>query len=149
MNGHFLPIFYDPSKRRWKTFLTTISIVFGLLSIIGYIFTRDFFTTDFITLSPAIVTTQNTLQTQQSTDFVKFNQLKNDVNNIALFQKTSNTLDFKVYENHRYQRMAFYNSWDSDSFKSLEKNIQDIDILITEWLQVKNQQGGDSISRSN
>ena len=71
-----------------------------------------------------------------------FLDLKERIKNVSFIDGFTAKKPNPVVRNQRTQIMAYYVNWDENSLASLKQNINNIDVLIPEWLHIKDSQGG-------
>jgi peptidoglycan-N-acetylglucosamine deacetylase len=118
-------IFFAPSKKRKRSFYF-VSVAFFL-----------FFISCLALTTWSILSISNPLSTAQVDNFSQQLPAGND-SGFSAFQPGNPSLEKKIGTNNdsTYKRMAFFVNWDEKSFLSLQKNIQNIDVLIPEWLHL-------------
>ncbi len=138
------PIFYDPRGIRWKrlrwgSIVVVVFTTFMAAILIASILINPVL--DLLHLQSSSLLPQKKHLTRSVVEntgqFGKkyldarnklFHQIKNEA------QKT--TIAARV--NPQQERVAFFVNWDDASFSSLKQHITDIDVLIPEWLHLKN-----------
>ena len=116
-------IFYDQNKIRWK--YARIFLIFGPL----FVFLFFLIAIASIVIKPEIPAIN---LPEQPIGFSTL--LSNEGNSdLDILDDTNNEKKSKI--------IAYFVNWDDKSFASLEKNARKIDILIPEWLHLKDNQG--------
>jgi len=131
-------------------FLATISLVgFSLGGLVLSILNDNTFFTDSentgVTVNPIedVETDQgilvNTPVSPQNT--LTFLDLKERIKNISFMSGVTTDTPKPATKEQKTQIIAYYVNWDENSLASLKENINYINVLIPEWLHIKDSQG--------
>ncbi|XGB41340.1 MAG: glycosyltransferase [Nodosilinea sp. LVE1205-7] len=135
-----LPVFYDPQSHRWRVFKRSIKILsLGFLTTFGiFLFS--------IGIHPGLpgldLPSIHTSLKSHASIAPHNKTLVNKFKKYTVDQNTYPSGNVNLSESSvETERIGFYVNWDSNSFNSLQENINQLDKLIPEWLHLSTTDG--------
>lgn len=144
------PVFYDPHNKRWKKFKNTLSIlgifftIIFSVAILSIIINPILPVIGFSQLKGLPLKKHTDLNKTLSLSYKHYLFLKEKKNLLSLLNK-QNINPKTEKKKHDTKVIGFFVNWDDTSLASLKHNINKLDLLIPEWLHLKNEQGEISV----
>lgn len=147
------PIFYDPTRHRWRYYkflvaIGSVALSIAFIATLYNIFTRDNLPelsiekpTSTFRIGPLPYKPNVQFQSTISSDKTALT----DIQSMVTRKTTNNILSQNVIaqpqQGYKPKVIAYYVNWDDTSFVSLKQNAAKIDGLVPEWLHLSNPNG--------